>query len=247
MVLLGLVVLGQGFPGSGALNSAVQQGGGTSSPPRTLPPKEKVPIDWRPKYLKFSYDIVAPIRGAATSQQSQELQAMLSVDKFFFAVEGGTGSSTRSKARLSEDIPWSYLYKSSGSFFRFGPEVNLIKNNKDGGALNFGLRYAQSTFSDELSYYDDLGFGQQIYTDANSKIVSRWVELTSSLDVTVWKNLHVGFTVRYKIQRGDQGIGTLKPFDIPGFGLYRNFNAVGFNYYFGWAIPLRELEEPRVN
>lgn len=216
-----------------------------------MPPKVKVPIDWRPNYLKFSYDAVPVARSIAKNgQNSQEVQVLFNVDKFFLALEGGNQNFTRKNSFETDSTFWDYTYTNKGHFFRFGPDINLIKNNKNGGTLTFGARYGRSVFQDRLvlTDQDQIGFDPINYSDENDKITSQWMELISGLNVALTRNLHMGFTVRYKIQRGDKNIGTMKPYDIPGFGRYANFNTVGFNYYFGWAIPLREMEAaPPVN
>ena len=96
-------------------------------------------------------------------------------------VEAGFQDFTRSGAFGQTDanrISSDYNYTNSGSFFRLGPEVNLIKINPLGGAFTFGFRYARSSFSDRLDFSrNDLLFGDNGYSYQNDNANLAWLEL----------------------------------------------------------------------
>lgn len=226
----------QGYQGGG------QSGSGSTEPVtmkevRAL--RKLEPKDWSIKYLKFSYDLIPTGRLLLKpDQKGQELQASISFYKYFFALEGGFQDFTRSNA--------DYTYASSGRFFRLGPEVNLMKINEQGGSLTFGLRYAQSNFSDQLSFVEDVGFGETTYEFENTDARLIWMELTTGLNFPIKGNLQMGYTIRLKVFRNVDGIDTLRPFDVAGFGRYEKRTSIGFNYYLGWAIPFKKMEEAPV-
>lgn len=218
-------------------SQAQQRPSGSQSgrPPREgikelFPERER---DFRPSMLKLSYDMV-PLGQTlfAPEKDGQSFQAMMDFDTYFLAVEYGTEQTER-----GED----FRYTNEGTYFSIGPEVNFLKNARNGNALTFGLRYGQASFSDQLSFsVNNSFFGSYDVVDGNPNLKARWMELTMGLQANVWKQLYLGYTVRYKVLRTVENIGTMAPYDVPGFGLYEDNNGVRFNFYLGWAIPLRE-------
>lgn len=206
----------------------VQQSGPLTQ--NQMPKKER---DWKPSMLRFNYDLIpvgAGIFGA--DRRGQGFQAAIDFDQYFFAVEFGTQKSERGD---------TYSYENKGNYFSFGPEVNLMSNDKKGNSLTFGLRYGHANFSDKLSFsMDNTFFGTFDVQDANPNLKANWMELTLGLNANVWKGMYLGYTIRYKVLRQVKGIGDMAPYDVPGFGLYENNTGIQFNFYVGWAIKFRE-------
>lgn len=189
--------------------------------------------DFRPTNLKISYDLIPLGEQLFSDRGGNHLQASIDFYNYFLVAEYGT-----ERARRGTD---TYSYANDGWYWRIGPEVNFLKNDKKGNSLTFGLRYARSSFSDEIIYQiTDSPFGNVAVTDGNLNGRAAWGEMTAGLNVNVWKGLYMGYTIRYKIFRSVKGIGDFTPYDVPGFGQYRNENAAGFSYFIGWIIPLRE-------
>lgn len=180
--------------------------------------------------IKLSYDLIplGEIVFKEHLRSSQQGQALLMYGKYFFAVEAGQRSIRRDH---------SFDYTNTGRYFSLGPEINLLNKEKF-NSFTFGLRFAHSTFSDELRFqlappFDDLT--RQI---TNPRVRASWLELTSGLNVNVTRSLYMGYTVRLKFARSERGVGELIPYDVPGFGLYEHITGVGFSYYIGWVFPL---------
>ncbi len=226
----------------------MNQGGGkapavTMKDLRELRKQEK--RDWSLNYVKFSYDVMPTGRMfLKPDQRSQEFQVSTSFYKYFFMVEMGFQDFTRTGSSFEENFNRlsSYKYTNSGTFFRLGPEVNLIKINPLGGALTFGVRYARSSFSDQLDFSRQDAFGDNAYSYKNDGASLAWMELTAGLNLVVWKNMHMGYTIRYKAFRKFKGVEQLNPFDTPGYGRIENGSNMGFSYYIGWAIPFKKEE-----
>lgn len=245
--IFSIIILTFGFVAFAQFPKGLPQGlpqgnsGGTSSgDPVTMKEVRALrrlePKDWSIKYLKFSYDAIPLGRMVVKpDQKGQEIQAAISFYKYFFVAEAGFQDITRGRS--------DFDYHSSGTFFRLGPEVNMLKINDNGGAMTFGLRYAQSNFSDELSFVREVGFGENNYKYENPDARLIWMELTTGLNLNVTKNMHMGYTIRYKVFRNIDRINELRPYDVPGFGKYQNRSTMGFSYYIGWAIPFKKLEE----
>ena len=201
----------------------------------------KIPRDWKPSIIKINYDLVPAFSTVFGAERtSQGFQTSIDFDQFFFTAENGTESTRRGE---------SFDYKSEGTYFSFGPEVNFLRNNKDGHGIIFGLRYGHSEFSDELSFVQDSSYfgdiNQNIFVNTgNANLKANWMELTLGLTANVWKGLYMGYTVRYKVLRQVKGIDKTAPYDVTGFGLYEDNTGVRFNYYIGWVIPLREKYPP---
>ena len=106
--------------------------------------------------------------------------------------------------------------------------------------ISLGLRYARAGFEDNLSYVQDLGFGEENFRYANSQLTARWVEVTFNLRGKVAQNLYMGFTMRWQTSRKINGEGVLKTNDIPGFGNTRRQNSTAFDYFIAWRLPLKK-------
>ncbi|MFY0602066.1 MAG: hypothetical protein JXR03_20495 [Cyclobacteriaceae bacterium] len=243
--IFSVLIIGLGYSAIAqvGLPSGLPQVGGqtpSSSKPATMKEmralRKNEPKDWSIKYLKFSYDVIPTGRLLLKSdQKGQEAQASIAFYKYFFVVEGGYQDFTRNRS--------NYEYNSSGTFFRLGTEVNMMKINEHGGAFTFGLRYAQSHFSDAFTFIKDVGFGDVTYQFENPSARLIWMEITTGLNLPIKGNVHMGYTIRYKVFRNVSGLDKLRPFDVPGFGRYENKSTIGFSYYIGWAIPFKKLEE----
>ena len=212
------------------MGQKMNQGGGkapavTMKDLRELRKLEKK--DWSLNYVKFSYDIIPTGRMLfKPNQKSQEFQISTSFYRYFFMLEAGFQDFTRagSIVQTESNSPTSaYTYTNNGSFFRIGPEVNLIKINPLGGAITFGVRYARSRFSDRLSFSRQDAFGDNAYSFKNDNANLAWLEITTGLNLVVYKNIHMGYTIRYKAFRKFSGVDKLDPFRCSRLWAYRKW------------------------
>ncbi len=149
----------------------------------------------------------------------------------------------------------NFSYSSQGSFFRAGIEANLLKdkkkNNNDasGNVIFFGLKYARSQLKDQVSFQpsgnDDNGNTNNIYniskiTERNDRYSSWWIEMNAGVKVSVFENVYLGYTLRYKFLRQANSQSPLVPYKIPGFGNGDSQSAFGFDYYIYYRIPFRK-------
>jgi hypothetical protein len=157
--------------------------------------------------------------------------------KFFVVFEGGFAQHDRAD---------QYEYNNKGSFFRTGIDYNLIEGNKEQNVITLGLRYARSSFSDEMSFSrDHYWFGGQDLFYSNDLITAQWMEVVNRLNVRIWKNLYFGSAIRIKLFKSITGQENLVPYDIPGWGRHRKNGTTvktsnaGFSYYLIWRIPFK--------
>ena len=197
-------------------------------------PDAELPKDFRPSGLKLSYDVIPLGESIFTVRTSNHFQAAIDFHNYFLVAEYGRGSITRGTDS-------TYSYANEGWYWRAGPEVNFLKNDRKGNSITFGLRFARSYFSDELAFqHADSPFGEVSVSQQNPDMIATWGEITTGLNVNIWKGLYMGYTIRYKFLRQIKGNDNYNPYDIPGWGQYRNESAAGFSYFIGWVIPLRE-------
>lgn len=218
-------------------------GAASQAKPRQQAPEPKIPRDFRPSMLKLSYDMI-PLGTTVFSEKrsGQGFQASVDFDQFFLSAEYGTQQSKRGE---------TFDYQSSGWYWSIGPEANFLRKNTKGHSISFGLRYGQSRFSDKLTFQMDTTFFSQGMTveASNEKLKASWLEMTLGMSAKVWKQMYMGYTVRYKVFRTVKCVDGFAPYDVPGFGLYEDNTGVQFNYYIGWAFQWREKfpEKPPIS
>lgn len=166
--------------------------------------------------FSIGVDVVAPIRAAVSSQGGYEgvLRANLQ-HRWFPLVELGYGVCDH------KDYSSALHFKTAAPYLRIGCDYNFNKDFLSGNRILGGLRVAGSSFQYDLSGepIQDLVWGGQ--TDYRfSKISSSaiWAELIFSLEAKIWKNFHLGWSVRYKRRLYHQQTIAGSPWHIPGYG-----------------------------
>ena len=167
-------------------------------------------------------------------KNSQEIQVEWGIhDRYALVADLGTATTRRGD---------SYAYESKGSYWRSGIDVNMSKDVNSGNMIGIGLRYAQANFEDQIritrSFQDK---NDQVITQMfaynNPQLSSEWMEFVFKMRVSIWKQLYMGYTLRYQFfnqLKGDDK--NLQTFDIPGYGKTSKPNSFGFDYYVGWRI-----------
>lgn len=166
-----------------------------------------------------------------------ETEADIDIHRFFLVANYGV-----SNYRLDQP---TYQYENNGSYFRFGVDFNFMYDDPNNNIAFMGLRYATSTFNDQLDYDTeafieaDTGWPNTVETMSNDRLHARWFEMVAGLKIRVVKQLYFGFTVRYKLYLNVTGQETLRPYYVPGFGKNIGSSAFGFNYYVSYRLPFR--------
>ena len=155
--------------------------------------------------------------------------------KFQLGFDYGSAELTTDKS--------NYDFKSDGTFFRVGPDYNFMYTDQDQSVLFFGLRYARSSFDETLDFtVNDGVWPSTDVSVATNSSKGRWFELVSGLKGRVWKELYLGFTVRYKFAQSNESNSSLANFEIPGYGKASDNDRAGFDYYIYWRIPFKKKE-----
>ncbi len=200
------------------------------------------PKKWVPSHVRIGANGLRLI-GSGVSEFKTSYEGMVEIDfhKYFLVFEYGHERNARRE---------SFEYNSKGDFFRIGIDQNTIPYNKSGDVLSIGLRYAQSSYTDNITFEHSTLSGTVITQMENANLTARWMELDLGLRAKVLKNLTMGYQIRGKLFKSISGEGQLETFDIPGFGRHKKNgreikrNTVGFDYYIYWTIPLRQKYIP---
>jgi hypothetical protein len=122
-------------------------------------------------------------------------------------------------------------------------DFNLIKPKKDRIPSNnmffAGARIGFSPFS--YSYnkvvvqneYWGTAISQNFDNVTTTKV---WFEIVAGMRVEVLKNIYMGWTVRNKKLFGEDMLGELSPWYIPGFGVKGEGSSWGVNYSVGYRF-----------
>jgi hypothetical protein len=168
-----------------------------------------------------------------------EVEADVDINRFFLVANYGT-----SDYLLDEP---TYRYANQGSYMRLGIDINLLQQDTRDNVLFFGLRYAASSFDNQLDYntrqviQSETGWPDSRETVAINGMNARWYEMVTGLKIRIVRQLLLGFfTVRYKVGKSTSSSQGLRPYYIPGFG--KNIGTAGFglNYYVSYRLPFRK-------
>lgn len=196
-------------------------------------PKTKMVL---PTLLRVGTDLLGATRSAIDeTRDSWEIQAEVDIYRYFIAIEYG-----RESYRFANT---NYDYENDGSYFRVGADINLIPREAFGSVLYFGLRYARSTFNEELSgVISDPVWDYVVINSTNNGIEARWIEIVTGMKAKIWKNMYLGYALRLKVSPKIKNPSELKldPYQIPGFGLASQNSFYGVNYYVAWQFPFRQ-------
>jgi len=191
---------------------------------------------FRPTMLLIGVDAVTGLSSIISSQKNGwEMQAEIDLHRYFLVAEYG-----RENLNISDS---TYLYTSSGNYWRFGIDANLIPRDAFGSILYFGLRYGKASFKDSMVGSNFEPFWGDIPIDEfNDNVTARWLEVVTGMKAKVWKNLYLGYILRLKFAKKiiDKEELNLDPFRIPGYGLADQNSFWGVNYYIAWKFTFGE-------
>lgn len=191
-----------------------------------------------PTGIRIGTDVISMVKTFSKDNYTElNFYADIDFHKYLFNVEYG-----RVERSLFND---SAAYHVKGSYFKFGPDINFLYKDPDRSALFFGLRYAFTKFSDDLSYIkNDPTYGLHAARIENDAINAKWFELVGGLKVKIWKTMWLGYTARFKFGVNSFEDEKLIPNTIPGYGRADERVTWGFNYWLIFRIPVRNSPVP---
>lgn len=208
-------------------------------PPR--PPKVKKELkEFIPTGVRFGVDLYSFSRNLWDEPKNlTEFQLDVDFRHYLLVLEYGTSKI--------EEIEEGFSYTSNGSYFRIGPEVNVLYDPSSLHVVSLGLRYGSSIFDDQLIYKTVDAFGNTLIAVSNEKAKAQWAEFTLGTKAHLWKGLFMGFILRYKFLKKVQ-FNELEPHWLPGFGENRadDNNQFGFSYYLAWRFGIKKKVDKSV-
>ena len=131
-------------------------------------------------------------------------------NRYFLVADVGYGSSAPFKSSINPATGQrqnGFGYENTGTYFRVGIDYNVMRRYFNNEILFVGVRYGQSFFSHEIKYniLPDSLWNVNIPTTelspsgrvSQSGLIANWYELVGGLKVNLWKNIFVGYTVRF--------------------------------------------------
>ena len=142
----------------------------------------------------------------------------------------------------------NYTFKSPlAPYFKIGMNYNIFYNSNPDYQLLFGVRYAFTPFSFSV---EDITSGNGYWDNPPFNIPSQsttagYFELVASIKVKIYRNISLGWQLKYHslVHEGKCGYG--KPMYIPGFGKRGTPIAGGFSIMY--TLPLNKKSTPKVN
>ncbi len=166
---------------------------------------------------------------------SGEIAAELNIlNRYMPIVEVGFGSSDM----VDDDKAISY--KTSAPYFRAGMNYNFMHKKNTYSIIYGGIRYGFSSFSfdmDAPDLNDPVWGGNVPFHYKGISCTAQWVEIVAGLRAQVWRNLHMGWSVRYKRMMSCTENPNAEPHYVPGYG-ENDDTLFGFTYNLIYYLPL---------
>ena len=194
-----------------------------------------------PTGVRIGTDLISLVRPLIDdSFAGWEVNADVDFYRYFLAVDYGHWE----RNWAYEETEGETTYSNNGNYWRIGADVNFLKKDPDRNMFFLGLRYARSTFSEDMQVwtYDRhfVGESEPLYL-SNQNVAASWVELTTGLRVKIWKIFWLGYTARLKFGLNMADTPEMLPSDVPGYGRADKESYWGFNYQLFIRIPTRKM------
>lgn len=133
----------------------------------------------------------------------------------------------------SEDANTQIRYKTSAPYLRVGVDFNMLKNKFQENRLYLGVRYGLSCYNFDISgppIVDPIWGGSEAFSYKDIATTSHWFEIVAGVQVKVWRNFHMGWSVRYKHKISSTKNQYAQPYYIPGYGTTTHTTGWGATY-----------------
>lgn len=185
--------------------------------------------------IAVSADIVAPIMNTLSDNGGYEAALRFNLkDKYFPVFELGVGTANRT------DEETSINYKTTAPYCRMGVDFNMLRNKNQGNRLFIGFRGAYSTFEYDYTspIVKDPVWDGTVNIDMKGRSSNAaWLELIFGIEAEVLKDIHMGWTARYKSRLHQKTSDNGEAWYIPGFGI-NGSTRFGATYSIIFDLPL---------
>ena len=189
------------------------------------------------KYVEgvvIGVDVVSPITYVTSGYGSIEgmLKANIS-NRYFPCFEAGFASSDYT------DDETDISYKTTAPYFRVGLDYNILRDKTQRTHILYaGFRYGFTTFKYDYSgeTLDPITQVSSPFSAEGLSSTCHWGELLMGAQVSVLKNFHMAWTVRYKMKFKFGGNAEGDPYYVPGFGTTTSNSTWGITYNLIWDL-----------
>lgn len=161
-------------------------------------------------------DLVGPVMRAVGDYGQYELIVRGNLkDRYFPTVEVGYGSADKT------DDATGIRYKTGAPFGRVGIDFNVMKNKHDLYRVLVGARYGYTSFNYDIGPLvidDPVWRTKATYEATDQKCSYGWFEAVAGIDATLWKFIHLGWSVRYRARLHQKIPDAGEPYYAPGYG-----------------------------
>lgn len=194
----------------------------------------------------ISADLFGPIQYLMSDYGNIEGAIRLNLKNTYFPIVE-LGLSSCETIDSNTDIK----YSTTAPYGRIGFDINLLKNKFQENRLYVGLRYGISTYKYDYAgpvISDPIWNGDYELNLKNVNATSHWGELVVGVQVKVWHNLHMGWSLRLKKDFSTNGNSNSKPYYIPGYGKTSSGASWGgtYNLIFdvNWGMKSKTFIQP---
>lgn len=124
-------------------------------------------------------------------------------------------------------------YATTAPYGRIGLDINFLKNKLQENRLFVGLRYCFSKYKYDYSgpmVSDPIWNGEYHLDIKDTNATSHWGEIIMGVQVKIWRNFHMGWSLRVKKELSTSGNKYSKPYYIPGYGITSSGTSWGGTY-----------------
>lgn len=135
--------------------------------------------------------------------------------KFYPALELGLGRSNHTDSRSN------LHYKVVAPYFRLGVDYNLNKDLKSHNRYFVGARYGFSAYAYNLSgpnIKDDYWGDEFVFDLRKVRGNAHWGEILFGIQTQLWRNINLGWTIRYRARLYEKQGAPGHAYYIPGYG-----------------------------
>lgn len=163
-------------------------------------------------------------------------------NKYFPIVELGIGAANQT----SETTQLHYTTRAP--FGRIGLDYNLKRDKRSTNRVFVGARYGFSIFNYDLSgtpVQDTHWKTESPFQFNNVSDNAHWGELVFGLETSIWKFVHLGWSLRYQVRIYEHNTDLGKAWHVPGFG--RNSESSHFSGTFQLIFDLTHFKKTKAS
>lgn len=135
-----------------------------------------------------------------------------------------------------------FSYQSEGQFYRIGAGYNILKLspawNKGMLSINSKWGYTSSKFSAPDIVITNDYWGDYRGEIPTTNFIRHWFEISGNIKAEIYRNLYLGWTLRFNLLIPEHSDKLVSPYYIPGYGKASFSTYPLINYYLIYFLPI---------